>query len=172
MTAFRICLRSRLFAFGLTAVLALPVAAQAPSGNADIEPSADRSSIYRRDTGIDDSGNYSREVQACLSGRTQQARDTCLEEARNARAAQRRGELGKGGENLMANAMARCQPLSGEFRAACEARVMGFGNASGSVAGGGLLREVEIVVVPPGTDRVRIEPQTSNPVVLVPSPAK
>lgn len=172
MTASGFFLRSRLFAFGLAAVLALPAAAQVAGGSANTEPSADQSSIYRRDTGIDDSGNYSREVQACLSGRTQQARETCLEEARNARAAQRRGNLGAGNENLMGNAMARCQPLSGEFKAACEARVMGFGNTSGSVAGGGLLREVEVVVVPPGADRIRIEPKTSNPVILVPSPAR
>src|SRR3972149_6702787 len=39
-----------------------------------MEPLADKSSIYRRDTGINDSGNYNQEVQACLSGRTHQAR--------------------------------------------------------------------------------------------------
>lgn len=171
MTAFRIYFRSSIVAVGLTAVLAVPAAAQV-GRTTEIEPSAEKSSIYRRDTGINDSGNSSQEVQACLSGRTQQARETCLEEARNARAAQRRGELSTGNENFMANAMARCQPLSGEYRAACEARVMGFGTASGSVAGGGLLREVETVVVPPGADRVRIEPQTANPVLLVPSPTK
>lgn len=172
MSAFRISLRSNILCLGLTAVLSVPVAAQVAGTNADIEPSADKSAIYRRDTGINDSGNYNQEVQACLSGRSHQARETCLEEARNAQAAKRRGELSKGNENFMANAVARCQPLSGEYKAACEARVMGFGTASGSVAGGGLLREVETVVLPPGTDRVRIEAQTPNPVVLVPSPAK
>ena len=169
MIVSRFHFRSTFLAMGLTAVLAAPAAAQVAGSSAGIEPSADKSSIYRRDTGIDDSGRYSQEVQACLSGASAQARETCLEEARNARAAQRRGELSKGGENLMANAMARCQPLVGEYKAACAARVMGFGNTSGSVAGGGLLREVETVVLPPGTDRVRIDAQTPNPVVLVPS---
>ena len=57
----------------------------------------------------------------------------------------------------------------GEEKAACQARMMGYGNTSGSVAGGGLLREVETVVMPPGDSSVTIEPKTSDPVVLVPS---
>ena len=140
--------------------------ATAASGN--IAPSARQSSIYRRDTGIDDSGQYASEVRACMSGQTQQDRETCLQEARNAQAARRGGELRKEGENYAANALARCQPLSGEYQAACEARVMGFGSTSGTVAGGGLLRQVETVVLPPEADRVRIQPQTENPVLLVP----
>jgi hypothetical protein len=31
------------------------------------------------------------------------------------------------------------------------------------------LREVETVVLPAGADRITIEPQTSDPVILVPS---
>lgn len=150
------------------ALVASAGAVQAHSG--DIAPSADTSSIYRRDTGIDSSGNYRQEVQACLSGRTQQAKDTCLEEALNAHDALRRGELARQGENYTANALARCEPLLGEYRVACEARVMGFGSTSGSVAGGGLLREVETVLMPPGAHSVRIEAQTLNPVLLVPAP--
>lgn len=172
MSAFRIRLRTILVCMGLSALIAAPAAAQVSGTGAGLAPSAGESAIYRRDTGIDDSGKYNQELKACLSGRSGQARETCLEEARNARAAQRRGELSQGNENFRANATARCQPLSGEYQAACEARVMGFGTASGSVAGGGLLREVEIVVLPPGEDRVRIEAQTSNPVVLVPSTSK
>ena len=64
--------------------------------------------------------------------------------------------------------MARCEPLAGEDKAACEARVMGYGSTSGSVAGGGVLREVETVVMPPGAEQITIEPKTSDPVVLVP----
>lgn len=173
MTLSRVCLRTRFAAFGFAAVLAVPAAmAQTATQGEGIEPSAEKSSIYRRDTGINDSGNYRQEVQACLSGRSPQARETCLEEARNALAAQRRGKLAAENPDYMANAMARCQPLTGEYKAACAARVMGFGSTSGTVAGGGLLREVEIVVVPPGVERVRIEPQTPNPVVLVPSATK
>lgn len=121
-------------------------------------------------TGIDASGNYQQEVQACMTGRTQQDRDTCLTEARNARADKKRGLLDNSGEPLQANAAARCEPLSGEDKAACQARVMGYGNTSGSVAGGGILREVETVVLPPGQSSVTVEPKTSDPVVLVPAP--
>lgn len=139
--------------------------------SADIPPSGDTSSIYRRHTGIDSSGDYLREVQACQSGRTQQTKATCLEEARNARAALRRGELLTDGENYTANALARCEPLLGEYRVACEARVMGFGSTSGSVAGGGLVRQVETVVIPPGAESIHIHAQTPNPVLVVPAPA-
>jgi hypothetical protein len=47
--------------------------------------------------------------------------------------------------------------------------MLGFGSTSGSVAGGGLLREVETVVMPAGSSSVTIQPQTSDPVVLMPS---
>jgi hypothetical protein len=46
---------------------------------------------------------------------------------------------------------------------------MGYGNTSGSVAGGGVLREVETVVMPPNQSEVTIEPKTSEPVVVVPA---
>ncbi len=120
-------------------------------------------------TGIDATGNYLSEVQACNSGRTQQDRDTCLREARNARAERQHGSLDNAmNRQFQSNAAARCEPLSGEEKAACQARVMGYGEASGSVAGGGVLRQVETVVLPPGATEITIEPKTSDPVVLVP----
>lgn len=120
-------------------------------------------------TGIDASGNFQSEVQACRSGRTQQDIDTCLREARNARADNTKATPGA---DYQANAMARCEPLTGEEKAACKARVMGYGNVSGSVAGGGILREVETVVLPPGQSDVTVQPKTSDPVVLVPMPVQ
>ena len=123
-------------------------------------------------TGIDASGNYQQEVNACMTGKTQQDRDTCLREARNAQADKKRGVLDNAGASFESNAAARCDVLKGEEKAACQARMMGYGNTSGSVAGGGLLREVETVVMPPGDSSVTIEPKTSDPVVLVPSPAQ
>ena len=119
--------------------------------------------------GIDSTGSYQHEVQSCMSGLTQQDRDTCLKEARNAHADKQRGVLDTDG-NLQANAMARCDVFtSGEDKAACQARTMGMGNIDGSVAGGGLIREVETVVMPPGQSSVTVQPRTSDPVVLVPS---
>lgn len=121
------------------------------------------------DTGIDASGNYRHEVQACMTGHTQQDRDTCLKEARNARADKQRGVLDNASGRYEQNAKARCDVLAGEEKAACQARVLGFGNTTGSVAGGGVLREVETVVLPKGQESVTVEPKTSDPVVLVPA---
>lgn len=118
--------------------------------------------------GIDSSGSYQSEVQACMSGHTQQGRADCLKEARNAAAEKQRGRLETYGSHE-AHAAARCEVhMTGEDRAACRARIMGMGEVEGSVAGGGLLREVETVVLPDGQASVTVEPRTSDPVVLVP----
>ncbi|MEJ8840212.1 hypothetical protein [Ramlibacter sp. AN1133] len=148
--------RKGLISFGVTALLALGAA------TAQIATAGGT-------TGIDNSGSYQSEVQACLSGHTQQAQSDCLKEARNAQADKRRGVLDTTGD-LQANAMTRCDVFqSGEDKAACQARVMGMGNIEGSVAAGGLLRESETVVLPRGEHSVTIQPQTSEPIVLVPS---
>jgi hypothetical protein len=140
----------------------------APASGSDLVPSAEAAAITRRPTVIDPSGDYRREVAPCLTGRSQQPRQACLEEARNARAARRSGSLALPGEDYLANALARCEPFAGEDRAACEARVLGFGNTSGSVAGGGLLRWVETVVLPPGSGELAFVPRTEQPVVVIP----
>ena len=146
--------RKSIVPFGLAALLAVTAAAaQVATGT----------------TGIDATGSYQHEVQSCLTGNTQQDRETCLREARNAQADKKRGLLDNTQAPFDANAVARCDVLAGEDKAACKARVMGFGNTTGSVAGGGVLREVETVVLPAGASSVTIEPKTSDPVVLVPS---
>ncbi|MES2685980.1 MAG: hypothetical protein V4706_04105 [Pseudomonadota bacterium] len=123
-------------------------------------------------TGIDASGSSQKEREACMTGRTQQDQATCLRETNNAAAEKRSGKLDNSGAQFDANARQRCEVLTGEDRTACEARVMGYGNTQGSVAGGGVIREVETVVVPPGATSVRIEPKTNAPVLIVPAPAK
>jgi hypothetical protein len=143
-----------LVSFGVAALLAVTAAtAQVASGT----------------TGIDASGSYQHELQSCLSGKTQQDQATCLKEARNAQGDKKRGLLDNAGGRFEANATARCDVLAGEEKAACQARMMGFGSTTGSIAGGGLLREVETVVMPAGSSSVTIQPQTSDPVVLVPT---
>lgn len=119
---------------------------------------------------LDTSGSYPSEVQSCRQGRTAEDTATCLKEARNARADKQRGGLDKGAD-YQANARARCKVLSGEDKAACEARMLGYGEVSGSVAGGGVIREVETVVMPQGQQSVTVEPKTAEPVVLVPVPS-
>ena len=146
--------RKSLVSYGVAALLAMTAAtAQVATGT----------------TGIDGTGSYQQEVNSCVTGKTQQDQATCLREARNAQADKKRGVLDNAGARFEANASARCDALAGEDKAACQARLMGYGNTSGSVAGGGVLREVETVVLPPGAQSVTIEPQTSDPVVLVPS---
>lgn len=148
--------RTGLLAFSAASLLAMTAATAQVAGGA------------AGTTGIDATGRFQSEVQSCRSGQTQQDRETCLREARNAQAERQKGTLRHPSEDFRANAMARCEPLAGEDKAACEARVMGYGSTSGSVAGGGVLREVETVVMPPGAEQITIEPKTSDPVVLVP----
>ncbi|WOP15165.1 hypothetical protein [Ottowia sp. SB7-C50] len=59
-------------------------------------------------------------------------------EARNARG----GQLAAvSSDQAMANALARCANLPAFYKTDCEARVRGQGEVSGSVIGGGLVRE-------------------------------
>ena len=137
--------------FALTALFAIGATAQVAVGT----------------TGIDATGNAASEMAACKSGRTQQDRETCLKEVRNANAAKRAGKIDNSGGQFRANALMRCNALMGEDKLACEARVVGYGNAKGSVAGGGVITEVETVVVPSDASTVRIQPQTANDTILV-----
>ncbi len=141
-------------AFALTALLAITATAQIVSGT----------------TGIDTTGNRASEMAACNNGTTQQSRETCMTEVRNANAAKRAGKIDNAGAQYRANALLRCDPLQGENKIACEARVAGYGSPQGSVAGGGVLTQVETVVVPSGPGVVNIQPQTrSDTIVVIPA---
>ncbi|MFC5523156.1 hypothetical protein [Polaromonas jejuensis] len=120
--------------FGLTALLALSATAQIASGT----------------TGIDATGNAKSEMTACNSGKTQQDRATCIKEVKSAQAAKRAGKLGTGdSQQYAANALKRCDAFkTSDDQAACRARIEGQVKIDGSVASGGVLREVETVVTP------------------------
>ena len=143
-----------LCAFSLTALLAMTATAQIAAGT----------------TGIDNTGNAASEMAACKNGTTQQSRETCMKEVRNANASKRAGQLNNEGEQFKANALKRCDSLQGEDKIACQARVAGYGSPQGSVAGGGVITQVETVVVPKG-ETVNIQPQTSTDTIIV-IPAK
>ena len=97
-------------------------------------------------TGIDSTGSARSEMASCNNGTTQQARDTCLTEVRNANAEKRAGKLGNGAD-YSANALQRCQAFQQpDEQAACKARVMDAQNVQGGVARGGVLRQTETVV--------------------------
>ena len=150
--------RKSLASFGAAALFAVTaVGAQLAGGQ------------FPEGAALDTSGNYQSEVQACKSGKTAEDQADCLKEARNAQADKKRGVLDNANSQFQANARARCDALQGEDKAACKARMMGYGNVTGSVAGGGVLREVETVVMPAGQDSVTVDAKTSDPVVLVPA---
>jgi hypothetical protein len=92
----------------------------------------------------DAQSNYQKERANCLNGRSNEDRATCLKEAGAAFDAAKRGQLNNNGAQYQKNAMLRCQALEGENRRACELRMQGDGSTSGSVAAGGVLRELTI----------------------------
>jgi hypothetical protein len=120
-------------------------------------------------TGIDATGNAQSELAACVSGKTQQDRETCMTEVRNANAAKRAGKVDNSGGRFKENALARCDVFKGEEQIACQARIVGYGDAKGSVGGGGVIRQIETVVVPADATNVRIQPQTSSDIVVIPA---
>ena len=85
---------------------------------------------------------FQQERSACLNGATGQDRATCLREAAAARAEALNGGLGDGSAPYADNQRQRCTALPASERQACLARMQGQGSVSGSVAGGGLLREL------------------------------
>ncbi len=83
---------------------------------------------------------------ACVS---QPAQDqaACLREAAAARQEARRGRLDEGQPaEYEKNRLARCSYLPVADRADCERRMRGEGTTSGSVAGGGIYRELRTLV--------------------------
>ena len=152
--------RKSIASFGATALFAVTAMAAQVAGNQFPEGAA-----------LDNSGSYQSEMESCKTGKTAEDQATCMKEARNAQADKKRGVLDNSSAQFQANARARCNVLTGEDKAACEARMMGYGTVSGSVASGGVLREVETVVMPPGQSSVTVDAKTSEPVVLVPQPS-
>lgn len=101
---------------------------------------------------MDASGDYKQEVLSCQAGNTQQDKATCLTEAHSAHSVPKRSLTTAKPSDLQANALRRCDVLNGDDKAACQARMGGQGISSGSVAGGGILREMhEVEVVPPAS---------------------
>ena len=109
-------------------------------------------------TGIDNTGRANSEMAACRNGKTQQARETCMTEVRNANAEKRAGKLGTD-TDLSANALKRCDVFQkADDQAACRARVLGEQNAQGGVAAGGVLREAETALPAPAPGSLPAKP--------------
>lgn len=85
---------------------------------------------------------YQQERAACNSGQSHQDQATCLREAGAALQEARRGRLDDGQGAYQQNALVRCSALPPEERSACQARMQGQGTTRGSVAEGGIYREL------------------------------
>ena len=92
---------------------------------------------------------YEQEREKCMTNNTQDTLATCLRDATNAYDAARKGQLSDPGPIAMANATQRCEAFqNAQDRAECVRRVESE-PASGSVSGGGVLREsVTTTVIP------------------------
>ena len=117
---------------GLTAAVLMAPAAYAASNDAGM-------------------ATYKQDVADCKAGRTNQSLHDCLYEARSVLRDTRNGHLkSEPAQELMANAMQRCAVHKQEIdRQACERMVRGQGMVSGSVAGGGEIKEIVTVIPAP-----------------------
>ena len=117
---------------------------------------------------------YQQDRANCLAGKTAEGQKTCLKEAGAALQASREHELKTvSPAQLAANERKRCEPLSGDDKKDCLKRAAGLDTTvSGSVAGGGQLKETVTVV--PGTPDAPAEtmpPTAAGPATLPPKPA-
>ena len=99
--------------------------------------------------GADAAASYQRERAACLAIASAEGRATCLREAAAAQAQRRKSATPEDASVFERNAQQRCDALPVDDRQACVARMQGQGSTSGSVSGGGILREKVIVVPAP-----------------------
>jgi hypothetical protein len=94
---------------------------------------------------------YQKERAACLRGTSPQDRATCLREAGAALAESRRARLGngEGARDLARNAEQRCKNVAPADRDDCLRMARGEGTVSGSVDGGGVIKELVTVTQEP-----------------------
>ncbi len=94
---------------------------------------------------------YQKERAACLQGASPQGRGTCLQEAGAALAEARRARLGNGEDasDRSRNAEQRCKNVAVADRDSCRRMAHGEGTVSGSVDGGGVIKELTTVTVGP-----------------------
>jgi siroheme synthase (precorrin-2 oxidase/ferrochelatase) len=98
---------------------------------------------------------YQRERATCLEGRSQQDRATCLKEAVAARAEARKpssaAATNTDAATLRENARQRCEAFAPAERTACLRMARGEGKVTGSVEGGGQLKELRTTVPAPAS---------------------
>lgn len=120
---------------------AMLIALGALSGAAGISHAADQNATIQK------------ERADCMNGSSQQDRATCMREAGAAKQEAQRGNLRDSGD-YQANASKRCAALPAAEKADCERRANGEGSVSGSVGGGGMVKEL-VTPVPAGREGSR-----------------
>jgi hypothetical protein len=93
---------------------------------------------------------FEADQRACQDGKSGQAFEPCMKEARAVQAQRLDSTPSADAEQLRRNGLMRCDALKGDDRVACDARMRGEGTVSGSVAGGGILRELITTDAPDG----------------------
>lgn len=93
---------------------------------------------------------YEADAQACRSAQRGQDFDACMKEAKAVDAAPVAAGASGTAEQRQRAELLRCDVFTGDERTACIARLGGEATVSGSVAGGGILREtITTGIVPP-----------------------
>lgn len=81
---------------------------------------------------------------ACNDGTSNVDRANCMKEAGAAKDEAKRGKLADVNPTYQRNALLRCDALPPSDKEACRLRILGAGTTTGSVANGGLEREIVI----------------------------
>ncbi|CAN7601441.1 hypothetical protein LJR129_004493 [Acidovorax sp. LjRoot129] len=125
------------FAFITPALTAVLLAASATAMAQTPAPSGDARARYEQ------------EREKCMTNNTQDSLATCLREANNALDASRKGQLSNPGPAASENTTQRCEAFqTAAEQAECVRRTQSS-SVSGSVSGGGVLREsVTTTVIP------------------------
>lgn len=89
---------------------------------------------------------YQKDRTDCMKGETNQERATCLREAGAALQEARRGRLANDETQFERNRLLRCESQPAADRADCRRLLNGEGVTKGSVAGGGVYRELTTTV--------------------------
>ena len=94
---------------------------------------------------------YKREIAACAVAMPVESRGNCVKEARNTLAEIKRGRMNETRQaaDYEKNGLLRCEAHQGEDKSDCMARIGGQGKIEGSVAGGGILRELTTTKIIP-----------------------
>lgn len=97
---------------------------------------------------LDASKVYAEERARCQGGAVED-KAACIREAGAALQEAKAGKLADANTSFESNKVARCGYLKGDDKEYCVRRMNGEGTTSGSVEGGGLLRELTVTVPAP-----------------------